>query len=87
MSLGKTEAINELCDRFNRCTDNGRDMAAYNDRLSAAIGHISQAHGKAQIAGLGQQGSGDFKLPKASASPKDAEDFELVTWLVILPRE
>ncbi|MCY3991259.1 MAG: helicase-related protein [Caldilineaceae bacterium] len=87
LSLGKTEAINELCDRFNRRTDNGRDMAAYNDRLNAAIGHISQAHGKAQIAGLGLQGSGDFKLPKASASPKEAEDFELVTWLVILPRE
>lgn len=87
LSLGKTEAINELCDRFNRQTDNGRDMGAYNDRLNAAIGHISQAHGKAQIAGLGLQGSGDFKLPKASASPKEAEDFELVTWLVILPRE
>ncbi len=87
LSLGKTEAINELCDRFNRQTDNGRDMAAYNDRLNKAIGHISQAHDKTQLTGLGLQGSGDFKLPKASASPTAAENFELVTWLVILPRK
>ncbi|MCY4070926.1 MAG: helicase-related protein [Chloroflexi bacterium] len=87
LSLGKTEAINELCDEFNRQTENGRDMAAYNGLLDAAIAHISQAHDKTQAAGLGLQGSGDFKLSKASASPTGAENFELVTWLAILPRE
>ena len=87
LSLGKTEAINKLCDKFNRQTDNGRDMAAYNDLLNAAIRDIGQAHGKTQIAGLGLQGSGDFKLPRASATPSSAEDLELVTWLAILPRK
>lgn len=87
LSLGKTEAINELCDEFNRQTENGRDMEAYNSLLNAAIGDISQAHDKTQAAGLGLQGAGDFKLSKASASPTSVEDFELVTWLAILPRE
>ena len=87
LSLGKTEAINELCDRFNGQTDNGRDMAAYNELLNAAIRDISRKHGKTQITGLGLLGSGDFKLPKASASPTSVEDFELITWLAVLPQE
>ena len=87
LSLGKTEAINKLCDEFNRQTENGADMAAYDSLLNAAVGHISQAHSKTQTAGLGLQGSGDFKLSKASETPDSAEDFELVTWLVMLPRE
>ena len=87
LSFGKTEPLHELCDAFNLETANGADMALYDDLLNAAIGHVSQAHGKTQIAGLGLQGSGDFKLPKASETPGRAEDFDLVTWLVMLPRE
>ncbi|MYH60520.1 MAG: ATP-dependent helicase [Caldilineaceae bacterium SB0675_bin_29] len=87
LSLGKTEAIHKLCDEFNRRTENGAEMGAYDSLLNAAAEHISQAHSKTQTAGLGLQGSGDFRLPKASESPDDAEDFELVTWLVMLHRE
>ncbi|MXZ20070.1 MAG: SWF/SNF helicase family protein, partial [Caldilineaceae bacterium SB0665_bin_25] len=87
LSLGKTEPIHKLCDEFNRRTENGVDMAAYDNLLNAAVKDISQAHSKTQKAGLGLQGSGDFRLPKASESPDGAEDFELVTWLVMLPRE
>ena len=87
LSLGKTEAIHKLCDAFNRQTDNGADMAAYDSLLNAAVEHISQAHGKTQAAGLGLHGSGDFKLSKSTETPAGAEDFELVTWLVMLPRE
>lgn len=87
LSLGNTEAIHKLCDEFNRRTKNGADMAAYDSLLNAAVKDISQAHSRTQTAGLGLQGSGDFRLPKASESPDGAEDFELVTWLVMLPRE
>ena len=87
LSLGKTEAINKLCDDFNRETENGADMSLYDTLLNVAAEHISQAHGRTQAAGLGLQGSGDFKLSKSSETPAGAEDFELVTWLVILPRE
>ena len=87
LSLGKTEATHKLCDAFNRQTDSGADMAAYDSLLNAAVEHISKAHGRTQVAGLGLHGSGDFKLSKSSETPAGAEDFELVTWLVMLPRE
>ncbi len=87
LSLGKTEAIHELCDAFNRATANGVDMSKYDSLLNASIAHIRRAHGRTQIAGLGLQGSGDFKLPKASETPSRAEDFELVTWLAVLPQK
>ena len=87
LSLGKTEAIHKLCDKFNRQTKNGVDMAAYDNLLNVAVKDTSQAHSRTQRAGLGLQGSGDFRLPKSSESPDGAEDFELVTWLVVLPRE
>ena len=87
LSLGKTEAINKLCDDFNRETENGADMVAYDSLLNAAVEHIGLAHSRTQAAGLGRQGSGDFRLSKSSETPDGAEDFELVTWLVVLPRE
>ena len=87
LSLGKTEAIHKLCDEFNRRTENGTDMATYDNLLNAAVEHISRAHGKTQLAGLGQQGPGDFRLPKASEAPGSADDFELVTWLAILSQK
>ena len=87
LSLGKTQHINELCDAFNHQTDSGADMAAYDSLLNAAVEHISQAHSKTQTAGLGLQGSGDFRLSRSSETPHDVEAFELVTWLVMLPRE
>ena len=62
-------------------------MSLYDTLLNVAAEHISQAHGKTQTAGLGLHGSGDFKLSRSSETPADAEDFELVTWLVMLPRE
>ena len=87
LSQGKTKEIDELCDTFNRSTANGADMSEYDSLLNAAIAHISKAHGRTQIAGLGLQGSGDFKLPKAAETPSRAEDFELVTWLAVLPKK
>ncbi len=86
-ALGKTKPILELCDAFNHATANGADMALYDDLLNTAIRHISQTHGTTQIAGLGLHGPGDFKLPKASETPARADDFELVTWLVMQPAE
>ena len=87
LSLGKTEPIHKLCDEFNRRTDNGADMGAFDNLLNAAVKDINQAHSKTQKAGLGLQGSGEFRLPKSSETPDGTEDFELVTWLVMLPRE
>jgi len=87
LSLGKTQAVLKLCDEFNRRTENGAEMVAYDSLLNAAAEHISQAHSKTQTAGLGLQGSGDFRLSRSSETPDDVEAFELITWLVMLPRE
>ena len=83
-TVGKTGALQQLCDQFDRQTDNGRDMALYNRLLDAVILHIDKVHRGVQTRNLGIGGSRDFRLPAASAAPKDASDFELVTWLVIL---
>ncbi len=87
LSIGKTEAIHKLCDEFNRETENGTDMSAYDNLLDAVIRHVGQTNVKTQMAVMGLQGPSDFKLPRSSETPGSAEDFELVTWLVILSRK
>ena len=85
-SVGRTEPMLSLCDRFNEETDQGRNMEECNRLLNAVVGHIRQAHSQAQFAGLGIGGSRDFVLTPASESPSEPGDFELATWLVISDR-
>ena len=85
-AAGKTAPIRELCDRFDRETQQGRDMARYDKLLNDAVAHIRQAHAGAQTAQLHVGGARDFVLPTALETPTVAADFELATWLVIMPR-
>ena len=82
-AAGKTSVITELCDRFDRETQQGRDMSLYEKLLSHVIDQIRQTHNREQTAGLGLSGDADFKLPLASEAPRNANDFELLTWLII----
>ena len=82
-AAGKTSVITELCDRFDRETQQGRDMSLYEKLLSHVIAQIRQTHNREQTAGLGLSGDADFKLPLASEAPRNANDFELLTWLII----
>ncbi len=84
-SVGRSQALLRLCDRFNTETDNGRNMERCNGLLDAVISHITHAHAATQAAGLGLAGSRDFTLPRSSESPGKADNFSLVTWLVISP--
>ncbi len=84
---GKTEPVRELCDRFDRETEQGRNMARYDGLLQKAAAHVMQAHDSAQLAGMGISGHRGFKLVPASKSPRGMEDFELVTWLVMMGGE
>ena len=86
-AAGKTQALTTLCDQFDRETDQGRDMAFYNKLLTETVAHISRSHSRVQTAGLGIGGRRDFKLIPDSESPSDISDFELLTWLVIVPPE
>ena len=82
-AAGQTRPIQEICQRFDQETQNGRQMGHYEKLLNTCIAHIRQAHNHQQAAGLGLSGPADFKLPRASEAPRGASDFELVTWLVI----
>ena len=67
--------INELCDRFNRETEQGKDMSAYDRLLQSAL-----AAGADNALMEGQESSG------ATAAAAAAPEYELVTWLAILDR-
>ena len=82
-AAGKTSVITELCDHFDRETQQGRDMSLYENLLNKVIAHIRQTHNREQTVGLGLSGDADFKLPLASEAPRNANDFELLTWLII----
>ena len=82
-SAGRPEPLLDLCDAFNRETENGRNMERYDELLKVVIAHIARAHGRTQAKGLGLGGSRGFQLPPASQAPKELQDFELVTWLAI----
>ena len=87
VAAGKTEAITRLCDRFDQATNLGDDMGHYDKLLTAAVAHISQAHGSAQTQQLHPGGDPNFQFAPASETPRDAADFELMTWLVLMGRE
>ena len=82
-AAGQTAPLTQLCDRFDRETEQGRNMARYDRLLTDAIAHITQAHNSTQLSNLGLGGSPGFLLPPAAETPQGAADFELVTWLVI----
>ncbi len=75
----------KLCDWFDSETDNGKDMTHYDKLLADVLAHIRQSHGATLRQSIGPGGSRGALLPKASEVPQDANDFELVTWLVIAP--
>ena len=82
-AIGKTDPLQKLCDQFDRETQNGTDMSHYDKLLSAVIAHISKMHQTTQIQGLAAGAPRSSKLTPVSKSPRQADNFELVTWLVI----
>ena len=82
-SAGRSEPLTKLCDWFDRATDHGKNMDHYERLLTRIIDHIRESHNTTQLRGLGIGGRRDFVLPRASEAPRDEQDFELVTWLVI----
>lgn len=75
---GKTEPIKELCDRFNRQTDDGQDMSRYTKLLDAAVKKISGAEEKSSIDSLF-----DFGEPLDSVANLGFDDYSLVSFVVM----
>lgn len=82
LCLGKAEAIQDLCNAFNRETENGKDMTRYSDLLKKAVEATVSQFTKRSVAGLLSSRGG--RLPDASRQFKSVDDFELITWLVIM---
>ena len=78
-----SEPLVKLCDQFDHETKGGAQMDHHNDLLEKVIGHIRQSHSSAAATSLTRGGARDAVLPKASESPRDANDFELITWLIV----
>ena len=71
----------ELCALFDKQTDNGANMAQYNDLLEKAVRSLSLTYKKRAIGNLLSGRSGT--LPKKQQQVSQTTDFELITWLVI----
>jgi len=76
----KTEALLRLCAAFDRETDNGQEMAKYDQLLYHVFAAVSGQFERQEAGALSRR---DGVLSKSSERPRGADDFELVTWLVI----
>jgi superfamily II DNA/RNA helicase len=78
LCTGKVAAYKELCDLFDKQTNDGNDMTHYDSLLEKALKNIAGNYRRRIAQGLTT--SRDFVIPTQSAAPAE---FELLTWLVI----
>ncbi|MEG4530925.1 helicase-related protein [Microcoleus sp. D2_18a_D3] len=81
LCAGCTVPYEELCNLFDRQTNNGFDMSLYNDLLEEAVDSIAGIYNKRLIGHL--QSSRSAVLVEQAHQVKATTDFELITWLVI----
>ncbi|MEY3276753.1 MAG: hypothetical protein RL153_2021, partial [Verrucomicrobiota bacterium] len=82
LALGKTEPYAELCRLFDRQTEQGNNLRAYDDQLRSAVTSITATFQQKLAAGL--QSGRQFILPTLEEQVAADSEFELLTWLVIL---
>lgn len=76
----RPEVFDELCREFNIQTGDGKDMSAYGNMIKAAIAdclRLLNKRNEAQLEGRGGRLLDETELPKQN------NDFELITWLII----
>jgi SNF2 family DNA or RNA helicase len=81
LCAGCTVPYEELCNLFDRQTNNGFDMSLYNDLLKRAVDSIAGIYNKRLIGHL--LSSRSAVLVEQAHQVKATTDFELITWLVI----
>jgi hypothetical protein len=81
LCAGKGEAIKALCDKFDRETNDGADMARYTALLKKAVASIESTFRKRAVASLLSSRGG--LLADAGKQISSTTDFDLITWLVI----
>ena len=75
----KSEPIKEVYERFNRETDDGKDMAEMSELLSEAIDSIIDVKEESDIDSLFSAGGTTALLSQVSG----LDDFELICFLVV----
>jgi len=85
LCAGRTTPYEDLCRLFDRQTNQGADMSAYTPQLEKAVKSIQQTFQRRNTKQL-QMGRGGLLVGK-SEQPQDLDDFELITWLVLLAPE
>jgi hypothetical protein len=78
---GKAEPYTELCNLFDKQTNHGADMKAYDQLLQKAVDSVATTFRKRAASGL--QSGRSFVLPMEQDQVHEKSDLELVTWLVI----
>jgi hypothetical protein len=81
LCAGETVPYKELCDLFNKETQNGENMSRYTVLLDKAVQEISTSFKKRAAAKLSLSRSAVLIAQDKQASK--LSDFELVTWLII----
>lgn len=76
---GKAKPITELCDKFNRETDDGRNMKEVSQLLSDAINSIIDVKEESDIDSLFSAGGTSALMSEISG----LDDFELICFLVV----
>ena len=83
--LGEEEAIDKLCRLFDKETDQGRKIANYILLLQKTIQSITEIF-KIRAAQALSSGRDAVLVPQKQ-QPKEVDDFQLITWLVIKQQE
>ncbi|HEV8723568.1 MAG TPA: helicase-related protein [Candidatus Binatia bacterium] len=86
LAAGEPAAFERLCDLFDQRTKDGSDMSHYDGLFRKALASIEHTFQRRAVASL--LSSRGAILPTDAEAPKSkGDDFDLVTWLVILQSE
>jgi hypothetical protein len=81
LCLGKTEPYHELCDVFNKETENGYKMEFYSKLLEKAVSEITHTFKNRVFEAVTKDRNA--KIPPLNNQLKGINDFDLVTWLIL----
>lgn len=86
VAAGHPAPLQDLCDRFQSATSHGKDMSHYENLIASALRTIEATFQKRAAQAL--LSSRDGLLPTtAETVSADHQDWELVTWIVVLGDE
>ena len=86
LTAGEPAAFEKLCDLFDQRTTDGADMSHYDGLLRKALASIEHTFQRRAAASL-LSGRGALLPIDAEVPKSNGDDFDLVTWLVILQSE